>query len=252
MTTLSELLKKIGFTDQEVRFVVTLLKSGSTTPSELAKLTSIHRATIYSVAKRLLSLGVIVEQKYKSGVRFQVAAPEKFEEMIKAEEQNLQERFSIAKDISKQIKELKSSKKHRLIPQYRLVAHADVEDFLYERALVWDESAQKKDGIWWGFQNQQFIDEHKKWLDWFWEHAYRKTRVHLFSDTRFDITTSKKKFTRREVKVLQDSLFTATTWVMGDYIVQITSPDDGHLIEIEHESLAENHRAVFRELWAKV
>lgn len=252
MTTLNELLKKIGLNDQEVQFIVALLNLGSASASQLAKETAIHRATIYTISKRLLTLGIIHEQKYKSGIQFQLSDPKTFLDMIRMEERELKQRLSVAEQIAEQMEALQGSSQHSLVPQYRLVTGKDVNDFLYERALVWDQSARKGDSVWWGFQNQQFLDEHQDWLKWFWEHANRKTRVRLFTDSSFDIAESKKKFTRREVKVLEDSAFTATTWVMGDYIVQMTSPQDYHLIEIQHASLAENHRAVFKALWDKV
>ena len=252
MTTLNELLKKIGLSEQEVQFIIALVNTGSASASQLAKITSIHRATIYTISKRLLSLGIIHEQKYKSGIQFQLSDPQTFLDMIKNEERELQRRMTTAKEIASQIQELQNSESHAAVPHYKLVEQADVLDFLYERALVWDESARKKDSIWWGFQNEAFIKQHQEWLNWFWEHASRKTRVNLFSDKKFNSGVSDKKFDRREVRVLSDSHFTATTWVMGDYIVQITSPDDYHLIEIQHETLADNHRAVFKALWERL
>lgn len=252
MATINELLQWVGLDAQETQLFLELLKNGPASPSMLARATGIHRATVYSVAKKLLARGLISEHQRKSGVHFQIGEPEQMIAMVKTEEKQLQDRLAIAGEIAKQLRNFASSGRQNLIPHYRVVSGEDIEKFLYDRAGVWDKSAQEKDGVWWGFQDEHFIHAHLDWLTWFWQNVHRDTFVRLFSTAQLIEPKLKGRYAHREIKILPESTFTATTWVMGNYIVQITSSENPSLIEIEQSALADNHRAVFQALWERV
>lgn len=53
----STTLKKIGLGEKEITLYMALLRRGKMKPSELATLTKINRATVYSIVKGLTSKG---------------------------------------------------------------------------------------------------------------------------------------------------------------------------------------------------
>lgn len=61
----------------------------------------------------------------------------------------------------------------------------------------------------------------------------------------------KKKFPRREIRFWEASEdFTATTWILGNYVVMIVAQEHPHyLVEIHDAVLSRNLREVFKGIW---
>jgi hypothetical protein len=58
-------------------------------------------------------------------------------------------------------------------------------------------------------------------------------------------------YTKRLIKFWKNSgEFTATTWVIGDYIVMlVTDQRPCYVVQIHDELLAQNMRTLFKDIW---
>jgi hypothetical protein len=108
-----------------------------------------------------------------------------------------------------------------------------------------------KDNIWYGFQDHSFVENYQDWIDWTVK-RFKGTRyeVRLFSNASRIEEKMEGRIPERNIKFLKDSRFTATTWVIGDYLVMIsTSKAPFYLVEIYDALMAENMREVFKNMW---
>lgn len=251
MATIYNHFKKIGFDDSETKMYLELFRNGPQTPSSLSKNIGIHRATIYSIAKKLLAKGVITEEKKSSGVFYSAGSVTDFEKLVKEEERQVKEKYNTVAKISDSL--LSDEGKLLVEPKMRRIDGKDVDNFLYTHAKKWNTSAEKADRVWWGYQEEKFTASYLDWVDWLWNKVHLKTRVKLLSNKKIVEPALKEKYQRREVKILSENQFSATTWVIGDYVVHIVPQESGYqLLELEHSVIAENQRAVFKALWERL
>lgn len=253
---IQQLLKQIGFSEKETEVYLAVLGQGKITPADIAKITNINRATVYSIAKELIKRGVVAED-LGGKTRYLVALPpQDLDQLAKREEKKLEQKKEI---INKAIKELSKTAQNRRysIPKIVFISEEDLENYLYKQSPVWNESILKKDPAktWWGFQDHSFVVHYEKWIDWYWQEAPAQISLQLLSNkSEIEKTMQAKKYARRKIKFWgQSKNFTATTWICGDYAVMIVTNQRPHyLVEIHDEVLAHNLREVFKGIWQKV
>ena len=61
MLTIDQQLKQFGLNENESRVYLEVLKHGKLAITQVPKLTHINRTTVYSVAKKLVGMGLISE-----------------------------------------------------------------------------------------------------------------------------------------------------------------------------------------------
>ncbi len=137
------------------------------------------------------------------------------------------------------------------VPRLRFVEESELRDYLFQNADRWNESVLSKDGIWYGFQDHSFVEQYEDWIDWtVKKFKGKKYQVRLFSNASKIEEKLEGKIPERSIKFLKSSRFTATTWVVGDYLVMIaTASKPFYLVEIHDALMAENMREVFRNMW---
>jgi len=250
---IEELLKQLGFGDKEIKVYITLLQHGKLTPASLAKIIGINRTTVYSTAKELTQKGVIAEDLGRSTLYLVAKPPHDLEILTQKEEKQLQEKRAIIKNAVEELQSITKSTQYT-IPKIIFKAQDEVEEYLYSQTPVWDESILKFDGTWWGFQDNTFVQAYEKWIDWYWEKGSKlSTSLKLISNESAEQIKT-KKFPRREIEFWKESHnFSATTWILGDYVVMIVTNQKPHyLIEIHDTELAHNQRELFKGIWNTV
>lgn len=247
---LQEILKQLAFTNKEIEVYLAILESGKVTPTDVAKLTGINRTTVYSVAKELIKRGVIAED-LGGETRYLVALPpQDLKAVIHKEEKILDEKKSL---VDKAIGELKNYAKNTKysVPKIVFKGENEIGAYLYKQSPMWNESGMKYDGHWWGFQDSSFVRYYEEWIDWYWQTGSPKNmKLKLLSNEAAE-DIKKKKYENRKIKLWKnESDFTATTWVVGDYVVMIVTAQRPHyLVEIHDAVLAHNMREVFKGIW---
>lgn len=247
---INDLLKQLGFGDKEILVYLTLLQHGRLTPASLAKIVNINRSTVYSIAKELATKGVIAEDLGNKTLYLIAKPPHELEVLAQKEEKQLQEKRAIIKNAVEELQAITKSTQYT-VPKIVFIAEDELENHLYKQTPIWDESVLKYDGLWWGFQDHTFVQNYEKWIDWYWEKGGKPEAALKLISNEVAEQIKKKKFERRQIRFWKESHnFTATTWILGDYVVMIVTNQKPHyLVEIHDAALAHNQREVFKGIW---
>ena len=251
---ITDLLLKYGLSDKEIAIYIALVQRGKATATELSRITKINRTTIYSVCKELTDKGFINEDTSKATSEFIPLPPQDLKTLIAREEQHLQHRRNL---IDQLIPELFSISKSTIYspPKILFKSEDEFEEYLYQQTPVWTESIMKTDGIWWGFQDTSFVEHYDKYIDWHWDQPITaKMGLKIITTTlKAEVQHNAKERwpERRKIKTWPKAIdFTATTWVLGDYVVMaFTDRKPHYLIEIYDKAIAQNNRTLFKGIW---
>lgn len=254
---INQTLKKLGLNEKEIDVYLALLRGGKTRPALLAKSTKLNRATLYSVAKGLLSKGIITEDMSGKILEFAPLPADNLSNILSQAKKELKEK---EENIKKAIAELSliTPDKSYSVPKIRFIEEDAVEKYLFDNTPKWQDSIIAGDGIWWGYQDQSFAENFEKWIDFTWKtkqskHAHYKPQV--FSNDTVIERRLGKKYSKdiRDIKLINDTDFTANTWVCGDYMIMIvTHQHPYYLIEVHDHMLAHNTKEIFKKLWKTV
>ena len=248
---LTKSLEDLGFSSKEIQVYLAVIKLGKTTPAEVARITKIGRPTVYNLAKSLISKGVIAEDVADKILHLVALPPEGLRATIERSKVELSKREGIVDSVIEQVSLVGSGKSYP-VPKLRFVEESELGDYLFQNAVKWHERALSKDATWHGFQDHSFVENYEDWIDWtVKKFKGSKYQVRLFSNASKIEQKLEGKIAERSVKFLQDSRFTATTWVVGDYLVMIsTATKPFYLVEIHDALMADNMREVFKNMWA--
>lgn len=244
-----------GLSEREITVYLVVLQHGKITATQLAHATKINRTTIYSLLKTLLRRGFVAEDR-GTPTRQYVATP--LEELpsvlLKSEEDALQEKHRVLEDLIKKLNTL-SQKAEYSIPKIQFVTEDRLENFLYQRSPVWDESVMSRGKQYWGFQEKAFVEKYSDWVDWYWKRAPKELEVFIISnESLMEKAVASKGYERRHIAFWKNSVrFVATTWVMGDYVVMfVVSSQPNYLVEIHDATFAENFRQIIKGIWEDI
>ncbi|MDP3993858.1 MAG: helix-turn-helix domain-containing protein [bacterium] len=249
---INDTLKNLGLGEKEISVYLAILQQGKITPAALSAMVGINRTTVYSVAKELSKKGLITEDLAGPGRYLIARPPSDLASLITQEERLLEGKRNLVNQAIGELADIAKQTNYAL-PKIIFVGEDELESHLYKQTPVWNESIMKRDGIWWGFQDQTFVEYYEKWIDWYWEKGSpANMNLRLLSNEVAE-KIKKKKFERRKIRFWDQSKnFTATTWVNGDYVAMIvTSQRPHYMMEIHDAVLAHNLREVFKGIWNK-
>lgn len=243
-------LTKLGFTKRESTLYRVLLTHGRLTATEAAKLTGISRPTVYSVAKELIRKGVITEDVGGSSRIYVAQPPQSLVVLANREERRLEEKRTLIAGAVKELESIALSDKYS-VPKLVFIQEEQLDDYLYKQSENWNASMKKRDGIFWGFQDQTFPEQFEKWIDWYWQKKPSIILQLVSNQSPIEQKMEQKGYGNRRIRFSRKSTqFTGTTWVMGDYVVMIaTRHHPFYLVEIHDELFAENLRNILKDAW---
>ncbi len=246
---IKNLLSDLGFSPKEITVYLAVIKLGKTTPAEVAKITKIGRPTVYNLAKSLISKGVIAEDMADKILHLVALPAEGLRASIERTKTELLKREEVVDTAIEELSLIQSEKIYP-VPKLRFIEENELRDYLFQNAVKWNQSAIAKDGIWHGFQDHSFVENYVDWIDWTVKKFKGvKYEVRLFTNVSKIEEKMEGKIPERNIKFLK-SRFTSTTWVVGDYLVMIsTAKSPFYLVEIHDALMAENMREVFKNMW---
>lgn len=250
----NELLAKLGFSEKEIAVYLTVLENGKILPANVAAITKIKRPTVYAIARELIKKGVITQDIDSAGGYLAALPPSHLNTLVEKQEKEISDKKKVVAEAIKELDLMPKSKSYS-IPRMRFIDEYNIRDFLYKQTSVWEESMVRTGNLtWWGFQDHTFVEteEYRDWIDWYWKRARAEIDLKLISnDSVIEEEMSKKNYDRRTIRFWRDSFkFTATNWVLGEYVILIMTKHRPHYIVEIHDSVyAENMRQVFRNLW---
>ena len=244
-------LDKLGFSSKEIAVYLAILRIGKTTPAKLAKVTKLNRPTVYSVIKALISKGVIAEDLADTSLHLVPLPIESLKASIEKSKDELKKKEGIV-DLA--IKELKivTSQKTYSVPKIRFIEQGEMKDFLYRNFDKWWRTIPGTDRAMYGFQDHSFAENYEDWIEWAADKLEgTKCTVRLFSNVSQIERKMRGKLKVRDIRFLEGSQFTSSTWIVGDYILMIyTRAMPFYLVEIHDVAMAENMNAMFKTMWS--
>lgn len=248
---IDSLLQSLGFTAAEQKVFITLVTNGPLTATHISQTTRIQRTSVYPILQKLIAAGFIIESTVGAKKIFSPRAYDELETTIRAEERALQKKKESIHSLAKELRREQSSTTDGLESTVRHIDSDRITDFLYMEAEKWDKSARKIDSTWWGFQDAEFAKTYDEWIRWLWKDVYTQTTtVRLLSNHTALEAYLAKRYSRRKIKYISKNIYTATTWVVGEYVIMVnTTLRRPYAVEIHDPLLANNMRASFRLLW---
>jgi sugar-specific transcriptional regulator TrmB len=243
-------LEKLGFSNKESEVYLALLQHGTMAPAEIAKLTRISRPTVYSVAKELIKKGVVLEDLGGASRSLVAKKPEDLVVLVNREQKILDQKKETVQSAINELKKIAQSSKYS-IPKIVFIPEEEIESYLYKQTPVWNSSIVETKTYYWGFQDPNLVKHYQEWIDWYWQQANPPILQLLSNESNIEEIMKTKGYTNRRIRFWSGaSAFTATTWVMGDYIAMInTKQHPFSLIEIHDAMMAENLRQLFSGIW---
>ncbi|MDB5259129.1 MAG: transcriptional regulator TrmB [Candidatus Taylorbacteria bacterium] len=243
-------LEQLGFSKKEAEVYLAVLTLGKSTPSKIAKVTKLNRPTVYSVAKTLISKGVISEDLADKSFHLVALPPESLKASIEKSKSELKKKEEIVDAAVESLRVL-TAEKNFSVPKIRFVEQGGISDFLYHNIARWQRSITDPDGAMYGFQDHSFVEQYQEWVEWAGD-KFKATnfKVRLFSNVSQIEQKMKGKLGMRDIRFLPTSQFTSTTWVVGDYLIMVyTRKAPFYMVEIHDAAMAENMREVFKTMW---
>ncbi len=243
-------LGKLGFSDKESEVYLALLQHGTMTPAEIAKLTRISRPTVYSVSKELVKKGVILEDLGGSSRSLIAKQPEDLAILVNREQKALDLKKATVNQAIGELQKIAQSSKYS-IPKIAFIPEEDIENYLYKQTPTWNASMKEAQVSCWGFQDPGLVEHYQAWIDWCPQQQDAPLVNLLSNESDIEQTIQTRGYTNRHIRFWSGaSSFTATTWVMGNYIAMInTKHHPFSLIEIHDAMMAENLRQLFSGIW---
>jgi predicted transcriptional regulator len=241
---------QLGLNDNEREVYLAVLKAGKASPARIAKETAINRTTVYSVSRKLMSLGLVGEDLSAKVGYLYAEKPEALEHMFAKEEAVLKERKILAQTLVKELTALPSGKSYS-IPKIKFIEEADLTDYLYKQYSFWADSSLERDNTWWGYADSSFTKEYKEWIHWTWKHGPKGQKVNFFAnDSGVEDEVSSEHPDRITRPLPKGQEFDSSFWVIGDYVIMTQSRErPNYLVEIHDAVFARNQRQLFKNLW---
>lgn len=243
-------LGKLGFSNKESEVYLALLQHGTMTPAEIAKLTRISRPTVYSVSKELVKKGVILEDLGGSSRSLIAKQPEDLAILVNREQKALDTKKATVNQAIAELQKIAQSSKYS-IPKIVFIPEEEIESYLYKQAPIWNSSIKETKTMYWGFQDPNLVEHYQGWIDWYWQQPNPPVLQLLSNESNIEENMRTRGYTNRHIRFWSGaSTFTATTWVMGNYIAMInTQHHPFSLIEIHDAMMADNLRQLFSGIW---
>ena len=122
---------------------------------------------------------------------------------------------------------------------------------LYEHCLEWQKSLSGYDSTWWGYQDHQFVESYREWLDYYWTKMPEEENILLLSNESPTEVQLKGKIPQRRIRLVpSDFQFSSTIWVAGDYVITVMTRQRPHYaFQLQDKVFASNQRKSFQLLW---
>lgn len=252
---ITEFLKQLGLNDKQSTVYLTVLEQGKSTPQQISRITKINRTTVYSVGKELVDKQLIVEDLTGPRTYLVAKSPAELNGIVEQEQRALNKKKDLITQLVKQLEPIAKNANYS-VPKIIFIEERNLEDYLYKKVADWSASLAKYDNTWWGFQDKSLVRNYETWIDWVWDKGLPKQiaeqqYVKLLSNQAAE-AIKKKKYQRRIIKFWDKGDFTATVWILGDYVIMLnTSEHPYNLVEINDRLLAHNLRELFKGIWEK-
>jgi len=248
---IEQLIKQIGFTENEAKLYLQLADMGKSTAQILAKRSNVPRTTVYSVLEGLVARGLVSEERKQATTFFVANPPTSLLRLVQREQEELKSKEKAIKLLVEEIKPFFKAKLFSLPRLQFFEGSAAVENMLYDFTEEWRQGILSTDGVWWGYQDHTFVERYRKWLESYWKIKTDEENIQLISNRSNVEVELKGKVKGREIRAVPAEYdFSSTIWVCGDYIILLMTRNEPHYaFQFKDSVFAANLRLVFKLIW---
>jgi len=250
MNDLQKNLLALGLNETEAAIFLALVKHGKATAARVATSSGLNRTTTYSILKQLVKKGIATEDLGAPTLEF-IASSGDLLKLIEKEQAVLEEKKRAAQGAAAALKDMEAGAQYA-VPKIQFIPEERMQRFFDQQIGEWNESMLERDKVLWGFQESEFAQRYERFIREWSDRSPKTLKVQLLTNlSPTERELAMKKIERREVKFWKDSVkFTATNWIMGDYVVMfVISKKPNYLVEIHDRMFAENLREVYKGVW---
>ena len=238
MVDKQEMLENIGFSKNEAKVYLTVLRLGSCTATEITKESNIHRSNVYDALESLIKKGCVAYVFKKDVKNFEATNPENLRNILKEKQVSL----SV---ILPQLLEKRKAKQEMSVYIY--------EGYTNMKKLMTRFVDKGGEYLTYGVPIK-LPAKLKSWLEWHHKHRIaRKVPIKLIFDAcAKDRAKIVNKMELAEAKYCTETFDTpVTTEISGDEVLIILWSDDNPLtINIKCKEIADSYRNYFNLLWS--
>ncbi len=250
------LLTALGLNAGETKIYSAVVKAGEIAPAPLAKAAGVKRTTAYAIARSLAEKGLLMENSTKRPRTFSPVTPNEIKNIIALEKKRFAEREKLLEQFAEELSQSQSEKSYP-VPKIRFVEEEKMSQFQITEIPKWRKSVMERDKTWWGFQDHTWVEQYGHLLPTnYWRNTPEGLTLKLLSNQEASSTEMKlrKQFPDRAIKYWNKATnFLSSLWVAGDYVMILNTRRHPHyLFEIRDETLANDLREVFKNLWPLV
>lgn len=247
---LEKCLSQLAFDEPSQTVLSLLVRESALGFRELQRRSALPRSSLYAALSRLQRDGIIARAGAGRKSLYSVRSPSSFVEHIQAKYAALRSQESAAINLSQLLVERSRGVSTELQLQYRHTRR-DVETYLFQRLPVWRSALANGDNTWWGYQDDQFVSQYSRWLQHAWLTSPPGERVCLLSNASAQAQEAKRKVRGRTIlSVPKGFLFSTTTWIVGEYLVLISTRTKPHyLVELCDGLFSSSQRDSYKLLW---
>src|SRR3989344_5064771 len=241
----TDILRKIGLTENEIKIYLNLLKSGSSTAYEIGKQTGIYRVHVYDKLEQLMDKGLVTHVYRGAKKYFQAAPPSKIKQYLEDKKREL--------EIDEQAVEA-------ILPELEAMTKIPKEDTFVEvfkgneglKYFLKDIIKTKKEVIITGIDDQKYQDA----LPIFMKQYFRDLRNNNIKERVITLKKlgvflfEKELAPTTDYRFLKEKQFNPTnTFVYGNKVVIVTWGTPVMAVMIKNKSMAETYKNHFEHLW---
>lgn len=241
----TDILRKIGLTENEIKIYLNLLKSGSSTAYEIGKQTGIYRVHVYDKLEQLMNKGLVTHIYRGAKKFFQATQPSKIKQYLEDKKKEL---------------EIQEEDVNSLLPELEAMTNLPKEDTFVEvfkgveglKYFLKDIIKTKKEVLITGIDDIRYQDA----LPLFMKQYFRDLRNNKIKER---VITLKKQgiflFDKElapttDYRFLETTQFNPTnTFVYGNKVVIVTWGSPVTAVMIKNNEIAETYQNNFEHLW---
>lgn len=252
---IEEHLRLLGLNANERKALISLAEIGKASATSIAKRVKLPRSTAYFALENLARRGLVKVQRAGKASWYIAEEAAALSGMVDAEARAWEEEFETRKTAALEAQKLLEPLLRRenfSVPHLQFFEGREgVEKMLRENCEEWQKSICFFDKTWWGYQDHQFVEGYRKWLNHYWSRMVPGERILLLSNESATEKNLEGRIARRQIKMLpRESQFSSTVWVLGDYIVSIMTRQKPHYaFQLKDAVFASNQRKTFQLIW---
>jgi sugar-specific transcriptional regulator TrmB len=226
-----ESLKGMGLTEQESRVYLALLELGPSLAGTISRKTGIHRRNVYDITERLIQKGLIGYIVKNNRRLFEASNPERFSEIIKERQKEIEESLPEMKMMYEKTKEKQETNFYKGIEGLKTVFEDQLESG--NEILILGASSS-------AFEILPF---YFKWYDQ--DRVRKKIKVRIISSEKLG-----KKIPLAETRYLPQKYANPLAInIYRDKVAIILWKKEPIAIVIKNSEIAESYRSYFELTW---